>query len=1007
MGAPSSHSQYPVDDETFDRWYDKIFAPYDWAPDSIVAITNLKTGAYVAVDDRDGMLAAVRRLGRTGSPVYYTPAPRAGLDTSRWTGQGGRTAVREVAAIWADLDTSDGQHASDTTPTMAEAKAALRAHPIGLPTLTVATGGGLHAYWALPEPVSVDDPAYVEARESHAEWLAAYFRERGQSFDVGVTRNPAGLLRVPGAINEKYGTVVSIVGRGDHAARIYSVDAYDVLPPAPAARTMERPRMTADQRASDDRPGTAFARDVPADVLLRDLWDYTDAGSDAMTSPDGLRAHGRWYPSVRLYDTVLDESGQSVSDGIRRVVAFSETTAAAWGVEAGQGHCFSSWGLLVQVICGGDAGLAARIVSRLRGNGDAIVAAVRDANGDVEALSQAFPFTEAAQARAAFEESATTALQGQDEAPGMVADDGTGDDDYWQAVLDDAPHHTDDEYGYEEEVEPSLAPSEAESAVLADTGVSFLQQVTTTQEVSDESVTDQVVAAGLEQTDQGLAQRVAAYEGSQLRWTPTDAKGGGSWHVWDGRVWVTADAGLVRERVLRVTTHVAKAEAQEYGKAVVASKLAEVPQAQWDVKGGDGSTPRKAAMAEGFSASQTLARWARQYETKSKLDSVITLLASLPALRVEARQWNADRALLNTPRGVIHLDTLRVTPHDPRHLMTQITAGSGDLSASLDPLQPVLLQLALEDPDLPEFVGTVAGIATTGYAPALFCHVWGAAGIGKSSLWEAVRDALGTYALTGTKGFFERKRAGGGDGPTPGLHAVRGKRFVYVDEASNVRLDEDIIKALSSGGKVATRTLHAEHEEWRSSATLVMSGNDPVKLPADDAGIARRFYPIHMSKPLAHDDPAVRERLIDQAGLDAVLAWAAMAAHRWIQAGRSAASIAAPECVIAGRRSYLSEQDLLQEWLDTQTTIFDAPQEVSNESVTAGALHVAYCQWATYDHRQVEVLGITRFRRRLRAMGLVTTNGREYRKLPNGRELRDEWCDRVRLQVSTESVPEF
>jgi len=165
---------------------------------------------------------AARTIVRLGisSDVYVGVAPRR-------TRHGGKHAINEVWALWADLDTLDAHQALEQLPVA--------------PAILIASGtvGHLHAYFPLREPVS------ILAAEAANRRLAA---ELGA--DTGAVTNAATILRPPGTYSFKTSPPVPVVLERleDHlstAAAVTAGIAADPAPPAPvapAASTSTQPR---------------------------------------------------------------------------------------------------------------------------------------------------------------------------------------------------------------------------------------------------------------------------------------------------------------------------------------------------------------------------------------------------------------------------------------------------------------------------------------------------------------------------------------------------------------------------------------------------------------------------------------------------------------------------------------------------------------------------------------------------------------------------------------------
>jgi hypothetical protein len=174
--------------------------------------------AFDSIDDlevflrnRDGAAVSQRRPTACGN-VWFAPASfkekrpvRPGKQGEPPRAQHARAEcnVAHIGALWLDLDVEDGNPRKYATLGQAGAglKTFLRskaAAPFGEPDLIVRSGGGMHAYWTLTEPLTVP-----EWRLLNGDFTAA-LRKVGIPHDKGVVSNPATLLRPVGTHNFKY-----------------------------------------------------------------------------------------------------------------------------------------------------------------------------------------------------------------------------------------------------------------------------------------------------------------------------------------------------------------------------------------------------------------------------------------------------------------------------------------------------------------------------------------------------------------------------------------------------------------------------------------------------------------------------------------------------------------------------------------------------------------------------------------------------------------------------------
>lgn len=108
--------------------------------------------------------------------IYFGVATREGRG-------GTKEHCREIPALWVDLDFKDTAEA--------EAEEKLAAFPL-LPSIIMASGGGLHIYWLLKTPVSAQTP--------QVEPILRGLALGGDSAAAETAR----VLRLPGSLNYKY-----------------------------------------------------------------------------------------------------------------------------------------------------------------------------------------------------------------------------------------------------------------------------------------------------------------------------------------------------------------------------------------------------------------------------------------------------------------------------------------------------------------------------------------------------------------------------------------------------------------------------------------------------------------------------------------------------------------------------------------------------------------------------------------------------------------------------------
>jgi len=333
------------------------------------------------------------RSNMPGGNVWIGVAPRQpGLRVGQ---RGAGSECYGLPALWIDLDVDGGQHKRTDLPTREVADAMIAQCPYP-PSLILATGGGLHLYWALAElldqghaPAGGLAVALTDEQRAdkdlilrHKGWWLDRAAELGVYVDQAPIASTPHPLRAAGSINGKYGTPVTIIF-ADPERRYSRAELDSSLPPLPEktvkARETREERAREVREAIDSghaRPGDRLAAEVPvSDVLL--ALGMTQAGANGWSSPDG----GPDHPvHARVY---------SDPDGPEMVTAFDRSLQRAWGLEDDR-HSLDSFTLLGRVLCGGDWGLAGRIAGQHHDDWPGLLELISD-QPDPSELAERYP----------------------------------------------------------------------------------------------------------------------------------------------------------------------------------------------------------------------------------------------------------------------------------------------------------------------------------------------------------------------------------------------------------------------------------------------------------------------------------------------------------------------------------------------------------------------------------------------------------------------------------------
>jgi putative DNA primase/helicase len=404
-------------------------------------------------------------------------------------------------------------------------------------------------------------------------------------------------------------------------------------------------------------------------------------------------------------------------------------------------------------------------------------------------------------------------------------------------------------------------------------------------------------------TDEALALRFAQRHAGDLRYVAAWSK----WLTWDGRRWRFDDTLFA----FNLARKICREAAAECNKHRVATTI---------------------ASAKTVAAVERLAKADRR-------------------LAATSDQWDADLWALNTPQGVVDLQTGNLRPHKPEDYMTKVTGIAPDRACPIPVWRLFLDRVMGGDAELIAFMQRLAGYALTGSTREhALAFLYGTGANGKSTFLNAITGCAGDYHRTAP---IETFTASNSDRHPTDLAGLRGARLVTaIETEEGRRWAESRIKALTGGDRVAARFMRQDFFEFVPQFKLVIAGNHKPGLRSVDEAMRRRFNLIPFTTTIPVDE---RDRDLDtklKAEWPGILAWMLQGCLDWQRIG-----LAPPQAVTAATESYLESQDAIAAWIDEQC---DRDPNAWERST------MLFGNWKAWAERSGEPVGdVKRFRDRL------------------------------------------
>jgi putative DNA primase/helicase len=393
------------------------------------------------------------------------------------------------------------------------------------------------------------------------------------------------------------------------------------------------------------------------------------------------------------------------------------------------------------------------------------------------------------------------------------------------------------------------------------------------------------------------AERFIQYFGDTLKYV----KGMKSWFIWNGRYWQRDEKSL----------------AKEHAKAVARSWYA------------------LAADEDDAAVRKAILKHAGRSANIARLDAMMGLAQSDPAVALTGREFDNDLWALNVENGTVDLRSGVLRPHRRDDLLTKLAPVQFDPLARAPRWEQFLDEIMAGDPEMTGFLRRAVGYSLTGdVGEECVFFAYGTGANGKTKMLEALRAVLGDYAMdTNFATFLDQQRTA--SGPTPDIARLRGARFVTAVEApAGKPFNEAVLKKAVGGDVLTARHLYQEEMEYRPQFKIWFAANHRPPVREQGEAFWRRMRMISFSVTIPEERRD--RRLLDKLKAEApgIFNWALAGALEWQRTG-----LREPEGVKKATMAYREENDSVGEFLAGHC-------ETDPDALTpSGELYQRYIQW--------------------------------------------------------------
>ena len=400
-------------------------------------------------------------------------------------------------------------------------------------------------------------------------------------------------------------------------------------------------------------------------------------------------------------------------------------------------------------------------------------------------------------------------------------------------------------------------------------------------------------------TDVWNALRLVSLHGDEIRYA------GGSWHVWNGKIWDRGNSKIEIMRRAKNTAEKIHAEAKRE------------------------KDPKKSIKLE---------RWAERSQNIPKLNAMIKAAESESAIEASLKDFDANQWLLNVENGTIDLTTGAFYSHRKEDLISKISPVEYSKGAQCPEWNNFISSIMGGNEDLQKYLKRIIGYSLTGdtQEQCLF-FLYGKGSNGKSTFIEVIKALLAEYAQqTGFNTFLSTNK----DSVKNDLAQLWGARFVSGSEAEQGnQFSEVFIKTVTGQDTLVGKFLYHEPFQFKGTFKIFLAGNHRPVIKGTDHGIWRRIrlIPYNATFEKENKTKGLAEKLKDE--LPGILNWAIEGCLEWQDKG-----LKTPKEIILATKNYRKEMDVIGIFLE------DCCRTKAGTRTSKGDMHDAYSKWCkAYD----------------------------------------------------------
>lgn len=333
---------------------------------------------------------------------------------------------------------------------------------------------------------------------------------------------------------------------------------------------------------------------------------------------------------------------------------------------------------------------------------------------------------------------------------------------------------------------------------------------------------------------------------------------------------------------------------------------------------------------------------AKRVANKAGKDAMLDEFESIKDVAAVTEEFDKEPYLLNTNSGIVDLRTGKISPFDPKLMLsknTNVDVNFEEPTVWINFLHSIFKRDdKKEENEIIDCIQKCVGYSLSDYITEQCMFIlYGGGSNGKSTFSEQISRIMGDYGSSTPSSTLIQQKNGMNASSTYSLAKLKGMRYVEMGETDDgEKLAEAQIKRMTGGDTISAAFKYGNEFDFKFYGKIWMATNNKPVIRGTDLGIWRRIFPFPFLRTFTdkEKDRTLPSRLAEES--DKILGWAIKGFQKYWEAGM----IEMPECLREEVKNYKNQMDIISQFIRKQCVI------IEGYKTSCRALYQNYKVWS-------------------------------------------------------------